>query len=131
MQSIDPEVTKQDSEFLRMTPDERYQHLMRQGHAFPTREQCTDEGVAEWFDDLGAIGQERLRLATEGTPIAPIRRKELMTKIAQAHINMGEELGDLASHNMDLSDIADRCRKRGEDKINRLKMELDELGPPF
>lgn len=64
MPAIDPKVTNQDIEFLRMTPDERYHHLIRQGHAFPTREQCTDEGVAEWFDDLGAIGQERLRLAT-------------------------------------------------------------------
>lgn len=128
MQSIDPEVTKQDSEFLRMTPDERYQHLMRQGHAFPTREQCTDEGVAEWFDDLGAIGQERLRLATVPQhPVTLTAREVLVQKITQAHIEMGEELGDLASHNMDLSDIADRCRKRGEDKINRLKMELDEL----
>lgn len=69
MQAIDPKVTNQDIEFLRMTPDERYQHLMRQGHAFPTREQCTDEGVEKWFDDLGPIGQERLRLATKSKPV--------------------------------------------------------------
>jgi hypothetical protein len=65
---IDPRITQADIKFLAMSPDERYRHLMAQGHAFPTRAQCTDESVIKWFNKLGPIGQERLRLATQ--PIA-------------------------------------------------------------
>jgi hypothetical protein len=60
---IDPRVTKADERFLRMSPEERYLHLIGQGHAFPTKEQCTDEAVLSWFESLGELGRLRLSLA--------------------------------------------------------------------
>jgi len=60
---IDPRVTEQDAKYLKMTPQERQQHLANQGHAFP--QERTDEQVLAWFNSLGEIGQKRLHLAQE------------------------------------------------------------------
>ena len=60
---IDPRVTKSDAEYLVMSPEQRFKRMIRAGHARP--EERSNEQVIQWFESLGEVGIERLRLAQE------------------------------------------------------------------
>ena len=63
---IDPRITRDDAKALKRTPAEREKHLRQSGHnGFFTEGQFSDEAKIAWFENLGPIGTERLRLARQ------------------------------------------------------------------
>lgn len=66
---IDPEVTRADVEYMKMTPAERKQRHIDQGMMPYDDNQYTDEAMIAWFERMGEVGKVRLAAVREALGI--------------------------------------------------------------